>query len=1016
MSNNVIEIIFKTLGLDILSKRTREAEEDIKSFKKEIESSGKSFNNLARGVSQISVSFKEMKADIASVQKSIDSNDEALKQNLINFNNLSIAIEEQKKARDEFINEVLSKEKSSIEDIVSINGKYINTLKNVQVSIEGIIEKSKEENSVQKSLVEAIVEAERSQKAFNDISKNGVVSIGDMKNALNGFGSVIENTLNSFKNLGKSIDFNMAISKTAISGIQSALSGIPVVGKAVSAAFGSIMASAAPILPVVLAIGAAVGGVLLVAKAIKSAYNNSKDFQSAVSSLKDAASTVFTPMLNVLTKIGDIIGNNIVKPLADMVKQAAAASGATKTAIDNVIDKEKEQADLLYENMLRSKRHNADFYAHKEDLAKANLEVEKEYSEKLIELYKDTYYKASKSVEDYSSTLAELQDEYYEAQNSLNNYDASTDEFGNTLYILQSRLENSKKALDNQTEAYRKALELQQESGAKIREETIKQRDLEKDGASKPSTGRGEKSLEEIIAEIQKKSDFEMEINQATYTDKLKLIEAQKSVEAKAKDETLAILMEYAEKAKLAGEDISQVYIKGIGNLKENIVKYSEEAKAAQNDLKDAVVASSLEELKKRADYQKRMNLELITDKKELEKQNKSIDDNANKETLSMLNKYAEEAILSGRKIEDIYIEGVGNLKEAIKKYSEEVVKETKTWQEEFEEAWSNISSIISGVMDIAKNFWTANLESLTEYDEAIKTAEDGAKKRLEDFDKEHKESNEEKKEIENTDREERIVNLQEEYDKSLEAGDQTSAKAIDIKLRQLQKEQQAEDKKRTEEDKKKNDDAKKDEERKRIEVEGEYNVAVATYNRDMAEYNNNIKAAEQEKSKAIADAALGITQSIANAAMMPLMPGWAALGPAGMISAGIAAGSSLGGALASLGNISSAASNLDSVKADAPTPPAPPKFAYGTSGYLLKQGERAIVGESGAEVVKNRGGDLEVISAERTKAMGSSGELGDVGGSVINIIMNVQELVSKDVLLEYIRNLKDRDFAYSLQ
>ena len=182
----------------------------------------------------------------------------------------------------------------------------------------------------------------------------------------------------------------------------------------------------------------------------------------------------------------------------------------------------------------------------------------------------------------------------------------------------------------------------------------------------------------------------------------------------------------------------------------------------------------------------------------------------------------------------------------------------------------------------------------------------------------------------------------------------------------------------------------------------------MAEYNKAVASWQNEVKLAEQEKNKAIAD---GVISTAQGAVMGSLAFARSAveLGP---IAGPIAGAALVAGILASVAgavsSVQSASNALENVKA---SPPTPPEFAYGTGGYALKNNQYAIVGEQGPEMVRQRaGGDLEVISTERTKSLGER-----AGMYIENVIFNVSQVLNENEIFEAMNNYKARNsFMYT--
>lgn len=306
----------------------------------------------------------------------------------------------------------------------------------------------------------------------------------------------------------------------------------------------------------------------------------------------------------------------------------------------------------------------------------------------------------------------------------------------------------------------------------------------------------------------------------------------------------------------------------------------------------------------------------------------------------------------------------------------------------------SSIQSAYNSIGSAVMNIKSLDLIDTSKFDEQIEHIQN----KLDEFDEAQKEKEEEKQELDDEAYQNYLARLDEEYQKAVEANDLMSQEAIRIKKEEVEKKREQE-KKELEEEKKIN--------KQREELEQQ--LAIAQYNKDYAEWQNQVKLAELQKNKALADAFVSTAQSIANAAMMPLQPGWASMGPFGIAAAAAAGASALGVALGGIAGVQSAASALDNVKGN---PPEMPEFEFGTTGYTLGYEETALVGERGPELVKNMGGILQVQSAAQTEAMGNRG--GErIGMYIENLVFNVAQRLTADEIYEFMTTFKARDIRF---
>ena len=346
----------------------------------------------------------------------------------------------------------------------------------------------------------------------------------------------------------------------------------------------------------------------------------------------------------------------------------------------------------------------------------------------------------------------------------------------------------------------------------------------------------------------------------------------------------------------------------------------------------------------------------------------------------------------------------VEDLGKALQKINQ-LLAEQKKQYEELNKPLLDLKSIASQIMSSIQSAYNSigsavmsiksmDLIDTSKFDEQIEHIQN----KLDEFDEAQKEKEEEKQELDDEAYQNYLARLDEEYQKAVEANDLMSQEAIRIKKEEVEKKREQE-KKELEEEKKIN--------KQREDLEKQ--LAEAQYNKDYAEWQNQVKLAELQKNKALADAFVSTAQSIANAAMMPLQPGWASMGPFGIAAAAAAGASALGVALGGIAGVQSAASALDNVKGN---PPEMPKFEFGTTGYYLGYEETALVGERGPELVKNMGGILQVQSTAQTEAMVNRG--GEkIGMYIENLVFNVAQRLTAEEIYEVMTTFKARNLRF---
>lgn len=333
--------------------------------------------------------------------------------------------------------------------------------------------------------------------------------------------------------------------------------------------------------------------------------------------------------------------------------------------------------------------------------------------------------------------------------------------------------------------------------------------------------------------------------------------------------------------------------------------------------------------------------------------------------------------------------EELERLIEEIKKKMEKVVEETKTWEDYLRDATQITASIHSTINSLISSAGAFGEKSLASYTKAINEAQ----AKITAFNKWKEEQKEEENEQSDEEYEAYLERLDKEYEIAKKVGDKMTMLAIENKKKEL-----AKNKEKLEEDKQIT------EQEKALEKE----LAIAEYNKSYAEWQNEVASAKTQKAMAIVDAimmplvaignsAVGISKSFADGGLIGAIAGTAA-------SIGIIASAVSGAA-----GVKSASNSYDNVAASPPTPPA---FQFGTTGYQLDNGQSAIVGETGAEVIRNMAGKLVVESNAQAKAMGRFNE---AGMYIEQVIFNVSSIVDKKTIYKAMNEYKQRDsFAYT--
>ncbi|WP_300711506.1 hypothetical protein [uncultured Brachyspira sp.] len=297
----------------------------------------------------------------------------------------------------------------------------------------------------------------------------------------------------------------------------------------------------------------------------------------------------------------------------------------------------------------------------------------------------------------------------------------------------------------------------------------------------------------------------------------------------------------------------------------------------------------------------------------------------------------------------------------------------------------SSLSSILSIYKDLSSVFSIFFDDDLTFYDKKIETA----KNKLKEFDDYKRELKENKKTEDDEYYENYLARLDEELELAINNNDVMSEEAIRIKQEELKKKQDKE-----KEDLQKEKDIQN--QRKLLERE----LAQAEYDKAYAKWDNNVKLAEMEKSKAIADAFLIPSLTIAQSAL-GTATSFAQGGLAGFAAGLIISAAAVSSAISAASGVVSSAKALDNIKSN---PPKAPQFAFGSAGYIIPDGGSAIVGEMGAEIVTNKSGKISVQSNAQLQEQSFS------KGDIWNITINVEQALNPDEVYRLMNSYKARN------
>ncbi|MEI0697529.1 hypothetical protein R4K92_01160 [Brachyspira intermedia] len=464
------------------------------------------------------------------------------------------------------------------------------------------------------------------------------------------------------------------------------------------------------------------------------------------------------------------------------------------------------------------------------------------------------------------------------------------------------------------------------------------------------------------------------------------------------------------DKARAEAKALNEEIVKQSGNIKINTKTIKEEI--SEYEKLTNVLAAVIEERNAEA----RIIEDNYTGKaKELEAIKANI--NALEQQKQLITSYYIEAKKQGKDYYDESLQGIiaqinGNeevkgsvdeLGEALQKINQLLAEQKKQYEElnkplvdlkaAASQIMSSIQSAYNSIGSAVMSIKSMDLIDTSKFDEQIEHIQN----KLDEFDEAQKEKEEEKQELDDEAYQNYLARLDEEYQKAVEANDLMSQEAIRIKKEEVEKKREQE-KKELEEEKKIN--------KQREELEQQ--LAIAQYNKDYAEWQNQVKLAELQKNKAIADAIVLPALATAQSAL-GLASSFAQGGLVGFAAGVALSATAIGTAVGAAAGVASAASALDSVKSN---PPEMPKFEFGTTGYTLGYEETALVGERGPELVKNMGGILQVQSAAQTEAMGNGG--GEkIGMYIENLVFNVAQRLNAEELYEVMTTFKARNLRF---
>ena len=822
-----------------------------------------------------------------------------------------------------------------------------------------------------------VKKAEKATEEFNDELK-------DTAKAAKKAEKEIKDASKAADKLGKSAK----LGKLGVEALKDNLGALPVVGQTLSRSLDGVEGSFLSVAKAALPVAGIAGGLAAVGGAALLAYKNSEKLQGSIGRLGAEVVDLGTN-LPIFESIGDalaVITDNIADTIHNMNILNGTVLENTKKAYKDIMKYKDDEAKRLEQNLEYLKKIGAS----QEEIT----EAQKAYNQALAksgiaakDAIAETYLK---STEDYNKAVTEMQKKGFVSLEALQSKIKETrlkqeewkkthgegmgvDDGGYTL-ALKNLTDLEKKVLDTK-EAVEDGIKTWRENNAVINQSTDFIKELKtvegvrSTDRNKNKTGENKRDELKEAREQLKALKEEQEILNDTVLDGAEAEEKKRS--------DLQAQLPYLEKIYVLeqkrGEASSNTLdeLKSVKAFLEDEESEVEKLKTAYDDLvesqniRDALIDSS--------------NIEEVR-RKEIEDTQVQI---------TALENLYEAQVKAGEPAEET-LETIKQLKD----YLEDITKETYNWKDNLTAALSIASSIgnlFGSIMTAALDFSQIDL---TPFDKAIEEAQS----KLDAFNKwkEEQEEAEEEKSLE--DYEKRIALLDEEIEYAKEIGDKMSEIALENKKKEIQKEMD-EEQKRIDKEKAIN------EEEKRLQHE----LALAEYNKEYANWQNQVKSAQTQKTKAIADSIIMPAQAIGNAALGVSQ----AFAQGGLVGAALGTALAVGivsSAVSGAAGVKNASSALDSIQGN---PPQPPQFQFGTTSYNVAAGESILVGEAGPELLSLKsGGNIAVESNAQVKAKGL---LNNGGMYIDKVVFNVNKILNEEEIYKAMNNYKQRNsFMYT--
>lgn len=827
-------------------------------------------------------------------------------------------------------------------------------------------------NNVKKT-TEEIIDLKSSIIELNNGMK--MPNLNKLSNSLKQVKENAEKTEKEIKDVSKAVDKlgkSAKVGKLGLEALKDNLGAIPVVGQTLSRSLDGVEGSFLSVAKAAVPVAGIAGGLAAVGGAALLAYKNSEKLQGSIGRLGTEVVDLGTN-LPIFESIGDAL-SVVTDNIADVIHNMNILNGTVLENTISRINEIKESNNNINQDYDKQLEYLKRIGAGEE----AILAVEKQRAEALAKKgINEDRDKATAGWKELSDNYNKAYDDYKKYGELVKSVGNSQDElsislkasYENEQRLAKIRMEKSKKAMDEESEALKDVNKSIDENINKVKDYTKAIEGVRSADRNKNKTGENKRDELKEAREQLKALKEEQEILNDTVLDGAEAEEKKRS--------DLQAQLPLLEKIYILEEQ------RGIANS--NTLKDIKSTKAFLEDEE-----SEVEKLKAAYDdlvESQNIRDALINSSNSEEARQKEIKDT--QAQLTALENLYEAQVKAGEPAEKT-LETIKQLKD----YLEDITKETYNWKDNLTAALSITSSIgnlFGSAMTAALDFSQIDLAP---FDKAIEEAQ----AKLDAFNKwkEEQEEAEEEKTLE--DYEKRIALLDEEIEYAKEIGDKMSEIALENKKKEIQEEME-EEQKRIDKEKAIN------KEEKRLEHE----LALAEYHKEYANWQNQVKSAQTQKTKAIADSIIMPAQAIGNAAIGVSQ----SFAQGGLVGLGLGLAASTGviaSAVSGAAGVKNASSALDSIQGN---PPQPPQFQFGTTSYNVAAGESILVGEAGPELLSLKsGGNIAVESNAQVKAKGL---LNNGSMYIDKVIFNVNKIVDENEIYKAMNNYKQRNsFMYT--